>query len=316
MKRLILLFAEAILLLTSALISAIPSAEVIQAAVESEVTMNVIGYIPTWKYECYKTTDMDTLTHINIAFVNPDRNGVFSSPIDESDFHDLVALAHEHDVKVIASLGGWGGWVSYPENVCDGDRREKLNSSLFQLVEKFGLDGIDLDIEGDVRGDFWAYYDTWVSELRRLCDEKKLLLTTAVGKWYSQHISDYALSQFDLVNMMVYDAGGENHSSYEFALENFDYYLQRNVAPEKLVLGVPFYGRDINARGMDYDKIIEADPENYYKDSYEGYCYNNAEMIARKCRLAEEYGGIMIWELSADAEGEYSLLKVISEFVG
>ena len=35
--------------------------------------------------------------------------------------------------------------------------------------------------------------------------------------------------------------------------------------------------------------------------------------MAEKSRLASGYGGIMIWEVTQDADGEYSLLKVIAE---
>ena len=35
--------------------------------------------------------------------------------------------------------------------------------------------------------------------------------------------------------------------------------------------------------------------------------------MAKKAKLAKDYGGIMIWELKQDAKGEKSLLKVIND---
>ncbi len=275
--------------------------------------MNVIGYLTTWNYGCYKTLDWSNLTHINIAFVNPDANGVFKNDMG-SGLSDVVKTAHENGVKVLASLGGWGGSVNYPALVSSDSTREKLSENLIDFVRKYDLDGIDLDIEGDVDNSFWNYYEVWVDELRALCDDNGLLLTTAVGKWYSQKISDRTFAQFDLVNMMIYDnTSDHNHASYEFALENIEYYISRGVDAEKLVIGVPFYARRPDFSYMTYDDIIAASASAFLDDVYDGYTYNGRDTMLKKCELSKDYGGIMIWELSGDANGEASLLKLIGD---
>jgi GH18 family chitinase len=75
-----------------------------------------VGYIPTWKYDCYQTVDYSALTHLNIAFCNPDKEGNMQNPFrgNPQAFHDIVKKAHENGVKVIASLGGGGGGKNYP----------------------------------------------------------------------------------------------------------------------------------------------------------------------------------------------------------
>lgn len=284
--------------------------------IESEENrMNVIGYLTTWNYGCYKTLDWSNLTHINIAFVNPDTNGVFKNDMG-SGLSNVVKTAHENGVKVLASLGGWGGSVNYPALVDDKATRDKLNENLIDFVKKYDLDGIDLDIEGDVDNSFWKYYEAWVDELRALCDDNELLLTTAVGKWYSQKISDHTFMQFDLVNMMIYDNTSDyNHASYEFALDNIDYYIDRGVDAEKLVIGVPFYARRPDFTYMSYKNIISASADNFNSDSYDEYTYNGKDTMLKKCELSKNYGGIMIWELGDDATGEYSLLSLIGDAV-
>lgn len=284
--------------------------------IESEESMmNVIGYLTTWNYSCYKTLDWSNLTHINIAFVNPDTNGVLRNDMG-SALSDVVKTAHKNDVKVLASLGGWGGSVNYPALVSSETARNNLNKNLLDFVKKYDLDGIDLDIEGDVDNSFWKYYEAWVDELRALCDDNGLLLTTAVGKWYSQKITDHTFAQFDLVNMMIYDNTDDyNHSSYEFTLDNIEYYIGRGVDAEKLVIGVPFYARRPDFTYMPYDDIIEASVSNFGADSYNGYTYNGRDTMLKKCELSKNYGGIMIWEIGEDAEGEYSLLELIGEAV-
>ena len=95
---------------------------------------------------------------------------------------------------------------------------------------------------------------------------------------------------------------------------------EKQVPPEKLVLGIPFYGRGYTADGQldrsyykSFAQLIAADPANYDRDVYEGVAYNGAPTVRVKCNYAKNYGGVMIWQLAQDAEGEYSLLAVIKD---
>ncbi|MBQ8623118.1 MAG: hypothetical protein IJ424_01910 [Oscillospiraceae bacterium] len=282
-----------------------------------ETDMNVIGYLTTWNYYCYKALDWDNLTHINIAFVNPDKDGVFSNDIgSDATLCDIVDTAHKNGVKVLASLGGWGGSVNYPALISSSADIDKLNANLLKFVKKFDLDGIDIDVEGDVDKDFWKNYDEWISSLRKMCDDEGLLLTTATAKWYAHYISDEALKLFDLVNIMVYDNTEENnHASMEYAKAQLDYFEGRGVEKEKLVLGVPFYARNKSFGYMSYKSIIKADESAYTRDYYGEYSYNGKSTIEAKCELAKSYGGIMIWELGDDANEPFSLLDIIGKKV-
>ncbi len=279
--------------------------------------MNVIGYLTTWNYGCYKTMDWSSLTHVNIAFVNPDKNGVFNNDIgNDATLKDIVDTAHKNGVKVLASLGGWGGSVNYPALTATSAGIDKLNANLLSFVKRFDLDGIDIDVEGDVDKDFWRNYDAWITSLRRMCDDEDLMLTTATATWYANYISDEALKMFDLVNLMVYDNTQEkNHASMEYAQAQLDYFEGRGVERQKLVVGVPFYGRNKDFGYMSYKSIIKADESAYNRDYYGEFSYNGKDMILAKCELAKCYGGIMIWELGDDAGEPFSLLNIIGEKV-
>lgn len=43
----------------------------------------VVGYLPDWAYEAYSTTDFSALTHLDIAFCNPDANGNLTTCIPD-----------------------------------------------------------------------------------------------------------------------------------------------------------------------------------------------------------------------------------------
>jgi len=116
---------------------------------------------------------------------------------------------------------------------------------------------------------------------------------------------------------MAYDGPREDHSSFGMAERALASWTARGVDPERLVLGVPFYGRPGNAT---YRTLLANDPATASGDRilFDGVeqNYNGPATIRRKTQLALQVaGGIMIWELSQDARGSDSLLRVIGATV-
>ncbi len=142
------------------------------------------------------------------------------------------------------------------------------------------------------------------------------------------------MQKFDFVNVMSYDNTGPwqpadpgDHSPYSMAVEDLDYWHNiRNIPKNKLVLGLPFYGyafgpKDSPVLSMDYKQIVALYPNAQLSDTlilpgnFTMY-FNNKEMIKRKTLLAlQKAGGVMIWQLQGDAEGQNSLLEVIDKEV-
>ncbi len=289
----------------------------------SSSSSRIVGYLPDWSYSAYTTLDFGNLTHLNIAFCNPNDKGDISCWIPDSEFTKIVEKAHDNDVKVMAALGGAGGCDNYLNYIDTFQEMSEFNVKIINFCEKFGLDGIDLDIELNSANAVWKYYGDWVDSLRELCDEKDYELSTATAQWVAYGVSDETFAKFDFVNVMAYDndESKTSHADMDFAKNSLNFFNEeKNISKDKLVLGVPFYGRGYSSDGsLDWNsyvpyKDIIADNLDYYNlDSYNGVAYNGAETIAEKCRLASDYGGIMIWELSQDTTDEYSLLKVIAD---
>lgn len=302
---------------------AVVSADSVKNSTESSEggVKRVVGYLPDWSYTYYKNMDFSAITHINIAFCNPDTDGNLSCMIPDSELHALVKKAHENNVYVLASMGGAGGSDNYPALIANSQKINEFNKKIMSYCSKYNLDGIDLDIEGEVESVFWDTYEEWCLSLRALCDENNLIMTTATAKWISSYVSSKAFECFDFLNIMAYDndADPNSHSTYEHAVESLSFFnIQRGISKDRLLLGVPFYGRGYNSDGtlswtsyVAFKDIISADSTYYTKDVYNKIAYNGAETIAKKCMLSSSYGGIMIWEVSQDAPDEYSLLQVI-----
>jgi GH18 family chitinase len=276
-----------------------------------------VGYIPTWKYDCYQTVDYSALTHLNIAFCNPDKEGNMQNPFrrEPQVFHDIVKKAHENGVKVIASLGGGGGGKNYPDLISTAENRTAFCEKIMQYVAEYDLDGVDLDLEENPDHVLWVNYEAWVKELRKQCTAKNKLLTSAVSTWFSDSMTDETFACFDYITLMAYDGAFDNHSSYEAGERMIQHYLTvRHVDADKIVLGLPFYGhRGGKYNAVGFKDIIAANPDAWDSDYVDTTSYNGVSTVKRKCELAKKYGGIMVWELSYDIEGEHSLLKAIKD---
>lgn len=303
--------------------SACSGMPMVSASAEEADSPRIVGYLPDWTYSAYKTIDFSKLTHLNIAFCNPDTEGNLSCWIPDSEFHQIVEVAHENEVKVMAALGGGGGCDGYAPLLETSQEIADFNEKIMAFCEKYSLDGIDLDIEKG-RGDVvWKNYAEWVDTLRVLCDDRGYELSTATAQWVAGDVSPETFSKFDFINVMAYDndSSPTTHAGMDFTYASMNFFHeQKQIPKEKLVLGVPFYGRGYDANGKldwnSYVPIKDLFAENilcYEMDEYNGIAYNGAETMAEKCRYARDYGGIMIWELSQDASGEYSMLKLIHD---
>lgn len=286
-------------------------------------TARVVGYLPDWSYQAYGTLDFSALTHLNIAFCNPDAEGELFCWIPDNEMRNIVNKAHAADVKVMAALGGGGGCDGYLPLLDTPEEMAEFNEKIMAFCEAYELDGIDLDIELGASHGIWEHYADWVVSLRKLCDERGYEMSTATAQWVAVHVTADTFSLFDFINVMAYDndADESSHADMEFAQSSLQYFnVQKKIPKEKLVLGVPFYGRGYTAEGaldwnsyVAFSQLIASDPANYNRDAYNGVAYNGAPTMREKCALAKEYGGIMIWEVSQDAAGEYSLLAVMKD---
>ena len=104
--------AHRIIAIAAAAALAVPT---YSSAAESEAPHRIVGYLPDWNYQPFSELDIDELTHINIAFCNPDENGRLFCYIPDDKLKSIVSEAHSHDVEVFTALGG-GGTVTATSN--------------------------------------------------------------------------------------------------------------------------------------------------------------------------------------------------------
>lgn len=291
----------------------------------------VVGYLPT--YNNYPNNiynvDLDIVTHIDIAFSNPDWNGNIGVP---GGTGTVVSVAHASDVKVLLSICGAAcDGNTYGNILGNGANTDNFVANLVQLCIDNNLDGIDVDIEGNVLNgnDVNATeYESFILKLRDSLHAQGKMITAALGGWFMGQVTNTAAQAFDFIGMMSYDAHGTwtgpgQHSSYDLAVNDFNNWRAKGVEASKLVVGVPFYGYGWGAatRSWTFNDIVNNFPgsENldYVNSGGNEIYYNGIPTIKQKTNFGmNEAGGVMIWELTQDAGGSNSLLQAIGEEIG
>ncbi|WP_407429320.1 glycosyl hydrolase family 18 protein [Arcticibacter sp.] len=282
----------------------------------------IVGYYKGDLKNYHGKIDFSRITHLNIAFINPDERGVFH-PVP--GLTALVARAHQHNVKVLAAIGG-GKAPEYYSNLISQQQSTAFVKSIRGMMDNYGLDGIDVDLEGSL---ITADYANFIRKLSRAIKPSGLL-TVAVASNNASKLDSATLSEFDFVNIMSYDKTGPwrpndagQHAPYTMAVEDLVFWKSKGLSRRKLNLGLPFYGYGFNSSisSMSYSKIINTYPGADRKDELKlddggMLYYNGIPLIQRKTTLAlEEAGGVMVWQLAQDTVGKKSLLYNIKHVI-
>jgi GH18 family chitinase len=296
-------------------------------------SFKIVGYYPIDQAMKADTIEVpfNRLTHIILAFVNPDSVGNLNQNFGA--LTTFIKAAHTHNVKVLYSIGG-GSYQGQYHALLKEDKRQELIKNLVSKVLQYDADGIDVDLESGYAfgSETDPNYGIFIKELAQSLKSKNKLITAALPSSPGNVVTHEVLTQFDFINIMSYDHTGpwspdraENHASYSAAMDDLKYYLNTLKVPkDKLILGVPFYGHgfvpaltDPVIPWMIYKDIVSTYPGAEWVDHWHlpnGYImyYNGIPTIKNKTRLAmKEVAGIMIWELTYDAPGRKSLLNAI-----
>ena len=131
---------------------------------------------------------------------------------------------------------------------------EALSTQVAEVIEKYNLDGINIDIE-NVNEQYRQAYTNFTRLLREKLPSDKLVTVAVAANpngwntgWHGSY--DYkALSDYsDYLMIMAYDEsyfGGEAGpiSSADFFNGSIDYAVKQGVPKSKIVTGIPFFGR-------------------------------------------------------------------------
>eukprot|EP00099_Drosophila_melanogaster_P005661 NP_001246550.1 chitinase 2, isoform B [Drosophila melanogaster] len=243
----------------------------------------VVCYVSTWAVYrpeqgayAIENFDPNLCTHVVYAFAGLDITQAAIKSLDpwqdlkeeygKGGYEKMTGLKRSHPhLKVSLAIGGWNeGSANYSTLVANNLLRGRFVKQVSSFIRKYNFDGLDLDWEYPTqRKGKPADRENFVlltKELREEFDEHGLLLTSAIGA--SKKVIDEAydvrqISRYlDYLHIMCYDYHGswDRRVGYNAPLTapaddplsvkfSIDYLLKLGAPPEKLVMGLPFYGR-------------------------------------------------------------------------
>ncbi|XP_014472435.1 PREDICTED: chitinase-3-like protein 1 [Dinoponera quadriceps] len=219
-------------------------------------------------------------THIIYTFVGITEDGnvrVLDAWQDLEDnwgkaaFRRFVELRQQSsNTKFLIAIGGWNeGSARYSAVAANPTTREKFVKNSVEFVKKYNFDGFDFDWEyPNQRGgkpEDVNNFSILLKMMRAEFDKEGLLLTAAVAAAEPSASLSYNIAEISkhlhFINVMSYDLHGswEKQTGHNAPLyprtgetgndlklnvnASIHYWLSQGCPPEKLILGVPFYGR-------------------------------------------------------------------------
>lgn len=346
------------------------SADPLASAPAPSSSREIIAYVfPQDRVLAPEEINVRRLTRINYAFANiKDGQIVEGFSHDPENFAILNKLKRTNpSLKILVSVGGWTWSGGFSDAALTPRSRERFISSAVRFIERYKLDGLDIDWEypgqpgagNTFRPEDKQNYTLLLAELRQRLDREQprlhrhLYTSIAAGasaKFLLNTEMDKVQRYIDTVNLMTYDfyVGGPatghdaplfhnpadpKHVAADLSVTAFE---EAGVPTDKIVLGLPFYGRswgevenrnnglfqpgkaahgvhfsypelpDLLATGFvrHWDSAAAA-PYLYNARTKVFVTYEDPQSIAAKCRYVTSHRlrGIMFWEYSNDTTG-------------
>ncbi|KAI1431339.1 glycoside hydrolase superfamily [Xylaria sp. CBS 124048] len=279
------------------------------------------------------------------------------------------------NLKVLLSVGGWTYSPNFKQPASTPQGRATFATSCVELIKNLGFDGIDVDWEYPQNATEAADFVSLLKAVRSALNAYsksiggghhfELTVASPAGAQNYEKMDLRGMDeQLDFWNLMAYDYAGSwdtvaghqanlhkctsNPAATPFDTETaIAAYTARGVPAQKIVLGMPLYGRafqNTDGPGKPFNGVGEGTWENgvhdykklplpgseermddesgatycYHTDSRTMVTYDNVPMARRKAHFiaAKGLGGGMWWESSSDKIGRESLISNVVEVFG
>ncbi|PHZ08504.1 glycoside hydrolase [Rhizopus microsporus ATCC 52813] len=238
----------------------------------------VIGYYPNWSDRFTVTKiDFSKFTHIHYAFAIM-ANGpvpVWGNPQKaNAQLTKLVTMAHKHKVKVLPSIGGWTGSITFSSTAKSQKSRKEFIDWNISVMKRYKTDGIDIDWEypgrqGEGCNEVNEEHDvknflTLLKELRQAMDGefgvgKKEISAAVYIHPFNSSVPEMA-KILDRANIMTYDINGPwslrtgaNAPLYaprgqDSVDSSVNAWIEAGMPRHKIAVGLALYGRSAIAK--------------------------------------------------------------------
>ncbi len=296
----------------------------LQTIAYSQLEYKVIAYY-TGNAENLRQYPLDKLTHVIYSFLKIQNDTLtFRDSLQMQNVQKIVALKAEHpQLKVMVSVGGWGGCAPCSGLFDSVARRTTFVKTAVQLLKDYNIDGLDLDweypaIEGYPGHQFLPQdknnFTALVKELRAEMGNELLLSFAAGGftQYLEQSIDwDAVTPKIDFINLMTYDlvGGYSKVTGHHTALADYmpgqqsttqcvNWLLNKKLPTGKLIIGAAFYARV-------WQNVADTNHGLYQSGNFlQGVSYKNFDNF-----FTDSMGFKNYWDKKAKAPYQYSASK-------
>ena len=275
-------------------------------------SFRVAGYLPDYRFSSLNFDAIKGLTDLIIFSAEPGPDGSLNtSRLKACPWESLLRFKTENRIRLILTIGGWERSEHFAKLAKSPKDRKAFVDAVVAFALARRLDGIDIDWEHPKDVSEEQAYAALLTDLKDAFKSHGLLLTVTIAAW--QHLPAGGVAAVDGVQVMAYDHDKE-HSTFDGAVKDVRTLLDAGMPAKKIILGLPFYGRDIKTRDAEtYGAIAARHHPEPTVDQVGNVYFNGISTITRKVKHAVQtrLGGVMIWEIGQDAIGDNSLLNTI-----
>ncbi len=230
---------------------------------EGLLQKRVFGYHPYWSGSKYLNYQWDKLT--DLCYFSYEVNPSTGEP---SDLHDFLtspaidsALAHNVNVHLCVTL--FSGHATFFNSVA---AQQTLIDRCISLLQQRGASGINLDFEAlpsSLGDEYTAFTANLDAQLEAALPEAELSMATYAVNWSNTYQVAELNNYLDFFMVMSYDYywNGSSYAgpvgSFYSMTSSFDYNFSRSISyyesqgvpAEKILAGIPYYGRIWKTQG-------------------------------------------------------------------
>ncbi|MFH1196807.1 MAG: glycosyl hydrolase family 18 protein [bacterium] len=220
---------------------------------KSGLTKNVFGYLPDWQYNSAKPyLQYSLLTHIAAFDFAVSSSGSISNP-NYWPWTDVINLAHQNGVKIILCAVNFDGDEIHTI-MTDAIVKQNFFDNVKSKIQQYQLDGVNIDFESLNTADRGTVVNTFMLDLTNFIHTelpgKEVSFAGPAVNWGGWLLSGLA-SSCDYIFIMGYAFSGSwsETTGANAPLTGGSYNITNTVNiqygginPQKLILGVPYYG--------------------------------------------------------------------------
>ncbi|MCB0475127.1 MAG: T9SS type A sorting domain-containing protein [Flavobacteriaceae bacterium] len=307
----------------------------------------VFGFLPYWEYAngAHNNIHYDLLTHIAVFDFQVSASGSISYP-DGWPWTDVINTAHAQNVKIIMAITNFIADDIHTLLTSSSSKNTFFNN-IKNIITNYQLDGVNIDFENINSADRGTLLNTFMADLTNYIHNNipgsEVSFDSPAVNWGGWDLNELCNS-VDYLFIMGYDYNGSwsdytgavapltNTSGGICVTKSLDNDYSQPIAnfPEKLILGVPYYGKHWETSSS----VANAPVTNYmgstlYRDTadevntYGGYIWDNNSQTSWYCwnssgwnqvwadneqslnlkydlAINKNLGGIGIWALNYD----------------